>query len=205
MEDEKISKAIWLLKNSIENAREALVIIISLREKFTCTKEDRDSLFIKNLYLGLINTINLCLANFYKDNENSINYFYLVNCIKNIHPPLPDIEYRNLFTVLDNLQSRLNAKTFMFDYIFQVRDTTIAHLDRRHINNPRALEILNRPYWEELIELIEVIGEGLDYIGVFFGLERTLPDMKMTNKSLTSETERVFDTIYKPTNLQTRA
>lgn len=173
-----------------------MVIINSLRNKYIDTKEDREDLFLTSLYLGLINNVILSLANFSKQGDKSINFSFMVNCIKNMHPVMPDDEYGHLLTELDEFEHQVQTMTSTLNSIIVMRDTTIAHIDKRHINNPRSLEITNSPYWDEITDVIRIIADGLDKVGVYFGLNPSLPYAEITNPLLVAETYLVFDTIY---------
>ena len=193
---EKIVDIILQLKNSISSGILALVVIKALREKYSQSKETKEDIFISSLFIGSYNTMILCLSNFIKPNNGSINSKYLFNCIKENNPGLESSEYSSLLVLIEEFETALAALNTTLDAVITIRDTTIAHLDKRHVNNPNALLVSNNPLWDDLSNAYNLVGSGLDEIGKYFGLVPILDFITLANLELAGKTKMVFDIIY---------
>jgi hypothetical protein len=193
---ESIVDIILQLKNSISSGILAIVVINTLREKYSQSKETKEDIFISSLFIGSYNTMILCLSNFIKPNNESINSKYLFNCIKDKNPGLESREYSSLLVLIEEFETALAALNNTLDAVIKIRDTTIAHLDKKHVNNPNALLVSNNPLWDDLSNAYSLVGSGLDEIGKYFGLVPILDFVTLANLELAEKTKLVFDILY---------
>jgi hypothetical protein len=202
---EKIVDIILQLQNSICSGILALVVINTLREKYSQSKETKEDIFISSLFIGTYNTLILCLSNFIKPNNGSINSKYLFNSIKDKNPGLESREYSSLLVLIEEFETALAALNYTIDAVITIRDTTIAHLDKKHINNPNAILVTNNPLWDDLSNAYDLVRSGLDEIGKYFGLVPILDFVTLANLELAGKTKLVFDILYSTRTVRTSA
>ena len=131
--------------------------------------------------------------------KRRINKFKLsVNGIKEENPGLEESEYSNLLILIKEFETALKGLNTTLDAVNMIRDTTIAHIDKKHINNPNALLISNNPLWDEILSAYSLVGSGLDEIGKYFGLVSALDFVTLANHELARKTKLVFDFLYSP-------
>ncbi|MBA4420562.1 MAG: hypothetical protein C0391_05395 [Anaerolinea sp.] len=202
---EKIVDIIFHLENSITSGIMALVVINTLREKYSQSKETTEDIFISSLFIGSYNTLILCLSNFIKHNKESINLIFLFTGIKEENPGLEASEYSNLLVLIEEFETALDSLHTTLDAVIKIRDTTIAHIDKKHVNNPNALLVPNNPLWDDLSNAYSLIGSGLDEVGKYFGLVPVLDFVTLANVDLADKTKRVFDFLYFTSSVSTQA
>ncbi len=116
------------------------------------------------------------MANTIKPNSDSIHLAYLLNHIKlsqgNIDPEI----YKKLDLFVLEFEDELTRIKHITDRVIALRDTTVAHIDRKHVNNLDAL--LQRPpiSWEDMTFAYSVVGSGLLEIGKHLGLDPNIQD-----------------------------
>jgi hypothetical protein len=174
----------------------AFVVLKTFREEFQRTKENRDNIFITSVFVSTYNTVVLALANSVKPNKDSVHLDYLFNCIISSKNALDAEAYHQLSTFIPEFRTALEKVASTITVAFTLRDTSVAHLDRKHFNNPLSL-IENPPVtWEDLEMAYNVVGSGLSEVGKYLGLLDIHPYSTIANFVLAQETRRVFNTLY---------
>ncbi|HLO13937.1 MAG TPA: hypothetical protein VK206_03845 [Anaerolineales bacterium] len=174
----------------------AFVVLKTLREEFQRTKENRDEIFISAIFVSTYNTVVLALANSVKSNQESVHLTYLFNCIASSKDELGTEAYNQLAKFIPEFQSALQKISSTINGAITLRNTAVAHLDRRHINNPLSL-IQDPPItWDELEMAYNIVGSGLSEIGKHLGVLDIQPYATIANFVLAQQTRRVFDLLY---------
>ena len=176
----------------------AFVVLKTLREEFQRTHEGRDEIFISTLYISTYNTIVLALANTVKPSKESIHLAYLFNCIKESKGKFDIVTFNRLSSFMREAETLLNSITATIDAAITLRDTSVAHLDRRHINNPASL-INNPPIkWDDIEFAYDIVGSALLETGKLLGLSDLKPYTALANLALSQQTRGVFRFLYAP-------
>jgi hypothetical protein len=101
--------------------------------------------------------------------------------------------YHRFKLFADELEFALSTISETTKRIIELRDTSIAHLDRKHINNPSFL--LQKPpvAWKDLEITYTVIGRGLLEIGTYLGFDNNIQDyIDIANFELMKKTLQVL-------------
>jgi len=171
----------------------SFIVLDTLRTQIDLTKRGGDSNFIVAVYLASYNTLMLALANIAKPDDDSINLHYLFNCIRGSRRSFSGEQYDQLVAFLLEFESALLEIEGTIEAAIKIRDTTVAHLDRKHVNNPSALSIDSPVNWDDLKYAYDIVGNGLLKIGQIFGLSIDL--IILANYRLAQETRGVFEYI----------
>jgi hypothetical protein len=185
------------LQNSLLSGLQAFVIIDALRKKYTETKETREGIFISSLVSSSYNTIILSLSNFIKPNKDSINVKYLFKCIMDENPGIDSVSFSNLLEFIPIFESELININSTLQTVALIRDTTIAHLDKRHVTNPNALLAPNNPLWIDLERAFDITLSGLNEIRKYFDAIDYQGYISLSNLDLSNKTKWIFDCLYK--------
>lgn len=176
----------------------AFVVLKTLREEYQSTQEEQDEIFISTLYISTYNTIVLALANTVKPSKESIHLAYLFNCIKESKSKFDIGTFSRLSSFMQEAESLLTSITLTIDAAITLRDTSVAHLDRRHVNNPATL-INNPPIkWKDIEFAYDIVGSALLETGKLLGLSDLKPYTALANIALTQQTRKVFRLLYTP-------
>lgn len=176
----------------------AFVVLKTLREEYQRTQEEQDEIFISTLYISTYNTIVLALANTVKPSKESIHLAYLFNCIKESKAKFDMGIFSQLSAFIEEAEALLRSITPTIDAAITLRDTSVAHLDRRHINNPASL-INNPPIkWEDIEFAYDIVGIALLETGKLLGLSDLKPYTALANIALAQQTRKVFRLLYTP-------
>ena len=198
---EKINRIYLQLLDSFSSGLLAFVVLKTLREEFQRTKESRDNIFISALFVSTYNTVILALANLVKPNQDSVHLDYLFNCITSSKKELDSEVYAQLSTFISEFQSALEKVAPTINVAITLRDTSVAHLDRKHVNNPLSL-LQNPPVtWDDIEMAYEVVGSGLSETGKYLGLLDIRPYATISNFVLAQETRKVFSLFYSSKNV----
>ena len=173
----------------------AFIVLDTLRTQVGLTKKGGDSYFIVAVYLASYNTLMLALANTAKPDDDSINLHYLFNCIRASRRSFSDEQYDQLAAFLLEFESALLEIEGTIEAAVKIRNTTVAHLDRKHVNNPAALSIDSPANWDNLKHAYNIVGNGLLKIGKIFGLSHIENYTTLANYLLARETKDVFEFI----------
>ena len=176
----------------------AFVVLKTLREEYQRTKEERDEIFISTLFISSYNTVVLALANTVKPSKESINLAYLFNCIKASETDFAIEAFSRLSSFMQEADGLLRSIASTIDAAIMLRDTSVAHLDKRHINNPVVL-INNPPIkWEDMEFAYDIVGSALLETGKLLGLSDLKPYTALANLVLAQQTREVFRLLYTP-------
>ena len=182
----------------------AFVVLKTLREEFQRTKESRDNIFISTLFVSSYNTVVLSLANLVKPNQDSVHLDYLFNCITSSKKELGIEVYSQVSAFIPEFQSALEKVADTINVTITLRDTSVAHLDRKHVNNPSSL-LQNPPVtWDDMEMAYNIVGSGLSEIGKYLSLLDIHPYATITNLVLAQETRRVFNLFYGSENCSSK-
>ncbi|MBE7436269.1 MAG: hypothetical protein HS100_20305 [Anaerolineales bacterium] len=192
----EISKIIQIYERLLDyfySGTLSFVVLKTLREQIATSKNGVNSQFVIAIYLSSYNTIVLALANTMKPRDDSINLNYLFNSIRSSEKSLGEEIHKNLTEFLSEFESALQEIDAPIQAALVMRDTTVAHLDRRHINNPAALTIDPPVKWDDLERAYDIIGSGLLRIGKLLGLSHIEDHTTLANFFLANQTRMVFN------------
>lgn len=190
--DEKLLKIHDRLVNYFISGEMAFAVLNTIRKE----RENR-SLFDKDLFVftsvvSSFSTAILVMANTIKPHSDSIHLAYLLNHIKlsqhNIDPEI----YRRLTLFVLEFEEELTRIKPITDRVIALRDTTVAHIDRKQVNNLDA--ILQKPpiSWDDMIFVYSVVGSGLLEIGKHLGLDPNIQDyITLANFALENKTRLI--------------
>jgi len=192
-------KHIYLrLVNYLLSGDLAFVILKSIREELLKDNETKDDIFIGTVIISSYNTMVLTLANSIKPNSESIHLTYFFNCVRESKKKLGDEKYNQIMAHIGEFETELERVSKITKAIIELRDTTVAHVDRKHVNNPSALFKDQPISWEDMELAITVISCGLLELGKHLGLSENLPDyIHLAKFSLTRKTKKVYDMSYR--------
>jgi len=101
---------------------------------------------------------------------------YLFNQIKLAQDNIDVETYNKLISLVAEFEEALTSIKRITDRVIAVRDTTVAHIDRKHVNNLSSV-LQNPPIsWEDMTLAYSVVGSGLLEIGKHLGSDSNLQD-----------------------------
>jgi hypothetical protein len=172
------------------------VVLKTIREEFQRNQETNDDIFLSTLVFSTYNTIILALANTIKPSPDSVCLHYLFNCIKASKNKFDAETYNHLESFICEFERGLLKISRITDSVIKLRNTTVAYLDRKHVNNPSSL-IQNPPIkWDDMERAYDIIGSGLSKIGNFLGFEDIRPYASIANIALAEKTRRINRLLY---------
>lgn len=173
----------------------AFVLIKTIREEYQRSQETKDDIFLGTVIISTYNSMILTLANTIKPNKDSIHLFYLLSYIKDSKDLFDTKTYDQLVNFISEVETELDKISHITDSVIKLRNTTVAHLDRKHVNNPLIL-LQNPPIkWSDMELAYTIIGSGLMEIGKYLDLD--FQDIiTISNFELAKKTRKVYRTMY---------
>lgn len=176
----------------------AFVVLKSIREELIRDKETKDDIFIGTVIISSYNTLVLTLANCIKRNSDSIDLYYFFNCVRGSKKKLGDDKYNQIMAHIEEFEAELERVSNITKAVIELRDTTVAHVDRKHVNNPSALFKDQPIRWDDMEMAISVVSSGLEELGKYLGLGENFPDYaQLANFILFTKTKQVYDMFYR--------
>jgi hypothetical protein len=176
----------------------AFVVLKSIREELIWDKETKDDIFIGTVVISSYNTLILTLANSIKPNSDSIHISYFFNCVRESNNKLGDEKYSQIMAYIGDFETELERVSNITKAVIELRDTTVAHVDRKHVNNPSALFKDQPISWDDMEIAISVVSSGLLELGKHLGLGENFPDYpQLANFFLAKKTKKVYDMFYR--------
>jgi len=177
--DEKLIKVHDRLVNYFFSGEMAFAVLNTIRqERENQSLIDKD-LFIFTSIISTFNTAILVMANTIKPHSDSIHLAYLFNQIKLSQNNLDIETYNELESFVVEFEEALTKVKHITDRIIALRDTTVAHIDRKHVNNQSNL-LHNPPVsWDDMTLVYSVVGSGLIEIGKLLGTDPNLQAYSM--------------------------
>jgi hypothetical protein len=185
------------LLNNYHSGVLAFVVLETIRGEYQRFQAMEDDIFLGTLVISAYNTTVLALANTVKPSAGSIHLGYMFNIVKNSDDDLKNESYDQLISFIGEFEDTLRRIAPILQHIIHLRDTSVAHLDRKHVNNPSALIQKPPAKWEDMYMAYTVVGSGLLEIGKLLGLESEIEDyILISNNQLAKETRRVYRLLY---------
>lgn len=174
--DEKIIQIYDRLLNYFYSGEMAFSVLNTIRqERGDRPLVDKD-LFVFTAVISTLNTAVLVMANLIKPNSDSIHLAYLINCIKLSKSSFDSETYNNLILFVTDFEDALFNIKPITDRVIAMRDTTIAHVDRKLVNNSSVLFQQLPISWKDMTTMYSVVGSGLIEIGKYLGLDPNMGD-----------------------------
>jgi hypothetical protein len=174
------------------------IALKSFREEFEKNKETTDDIFIGTAVINLYNNAILSMANTIKPNDKSVNLDYLFNIIRYSESSFKPEIFNEIMEFIPHFEKNIEGLSPVTDMTIVLRDKSIAHLDRDHVNKPYIF-FANPPIkWEEFENAFDVIGSGLSKIKeIIEGGMNFVDFASIANAQLSIETKRVYYLFYK--------
>ncbi len=165
--NDKFFRIYEILFNHFLSGSLALIVAETIYED----KSYEKNLLIQTILVSTSNTAILSIANIIKENKDSVSLKYLTNCLKDSkdffdHPT--KIRFNDFVKEVD-----LSLKTIkdVLTQIEDVRDNTIAHIDRVHVNNQDFLLTNGFIKWVELKKAYFLIENILFEISTYLNFD----------------------------------
>ena len=176
----------------------AFVVLKSIREELIKDKQTKDDIFLSTVITSSYNTLVLTLANTLKPNSDSIHLSYLFNCIRDSKKNLGAEKYDQIMRHINEFESEMEKISKVTSAVIELRDTTVAHVDRKHVNNPLEMFKDQPISWVEMEMAISIVSSGLMELGKHLGLGENFSDYtQLANYFLATRTKEVYDLIYR--------
>jgi hypothetical protein len=133
----------------------------------------RESQLMKNSYLffGVYEATKreaiLALARIMKEHPDSITIHYLFNLLENNPRLLSSDNSESVRRVVAGHRAQLEKYEPLIESVCEQRDRVLAHLDRKHVNNPS--DLFAYPQGVNLTELGECLWKVLDVLNFYAG------------------------------------
>lgn len=135
-ENERLQLAIQLLGQEMYNCSWYFAIVKVLGSRFEQTIFTKGERLLKFSWYACRRETLLSLSRIYFKNDDSITFRYILD-IARTHPSLfQNIDKEQILQLITKTEELLESKKGFFEKIKPIRNMTLAHLDRDHINNP---------------------------------------------------------------------
>lgn len=193
---ERLIQIYYYLADNLLSGVSAFVVIKTLQEEYKKNPTKEDDIFIGTLVISYFNAIILALSKFAKSDSRSIDLSYLFNCIVESKNDFEEKVYNELLHFIEEYKLELVKISSTIEQVIELRDKSVAHLDRKHINNPRYF--LDKPSlkWDKLEWAYDVAVSGLAKIGEYLGVQPDLISiLTLANLKLAERTRLVYKII----------
>ena len=125
---------------------------------------------VKSIELSCLDSVYLALSKLLIDNKDSITIWYLLNYIDSDPKILTGTQPEQIKASTDQHRQQLVALQTTTMKIEERRDRTIAHLDRKHVNDPSTVYVndsLNELEVQNAFKLaLEILNSYAGYLGL---------------------------------------
>lgn len=201
MEDspEKIKKILDLLYSQVGQGLAYFECAKSLHQAFAKSSLSRSSYFLAVVYYASLRESALALATMVEQrkNQSEITIHWLLTYAENSPSLFSDADYTEVRESAKRHRRQLQEHQTLIDNVLQHRDRILAHLDKKHVNDPESL--LSNPAGINLIEMeqcFQVILEILDFYMKYYG---TGDDFESMKKSIEGDVNILLGLIEKHT------
>jgi hypothetical protein len=139
----------------------------SLHEAFQEGGLIRWSYLFNGVYLASVNEAVLALSRVVIEDESSITIHYLFNYAEHNPRLFSSQEIEDVRRSAETHKKRLQKYEQLIQSVKEQRDRVLAHLDKKHVNDPSAL--FSYPQGVNLTELGECLQELLDIFNFYAG------------------------------------
>lgn len=179
----------------------AMTILKTIREGYE-EKNGNDDIFIYTLVVSAYNTAILMFANTLKSQGGTINLDYLLNSMKaNTKNLFHDTVTRESFSMfigeVDVLRQELEQVTAA---VIELRDKSVAHWDKKHINDPSFFLRDSPTQWEELEQAYFIVEKILSGLGTHLGMDDNSGLYLIARSELQKKTSKVLTFINQEKN-----
>jgi hypothetical protein len=190
--DEKLLKIHDRLVNYFISGEMAFAVLNTIRKERENHSLIDNDLFVFTSVVSTFSTAILVMANTIKPNSDSIHLAYLLNHIKLSEGNIDPETYKKLSLFVLEFEDELTSIKHITDRVIALRDTTVAHIDRKHVNNLDALLQSPPISWEDMTFAYSVVGSGLLEVGKHLGLDSNIQDyITLANFALENKTRLI--------------
>jgi hypothetical protein len=190
---EKLIHIYYRLEDAFYSGVLAFVVLKTLREEYRKYPTKEDDIFIGAVVISTFNTVILALSNIVKSNSSSIDLSYLFDCITQSKKEFDEKAFDELFHFIEEFRVELEKISLTMDRIIELRDKSVAHLDRKHVNNPKYFLEKLPIKWDDLEWAYDLVGSGLLKIGGYLGVCTSIfPLSEIANFKLVEKTRLVY-------------
>lgn len=191
---EKLGQIYYQLLNYLTGGSNSLAVLNAVRVEMGEKCQQTDDIFLFTLLNSCFNNSILVMANVIKGNKDSVDYSYLFREIRASESNFESEMFARFVKFADEFEWVLTSSEMspIFNHILELRDKTIAHVDRKHINNPSYF--LEKPpiKWDDLNSAYHVVGNGILEIGKYLNLYQELGDIVViANFVLGKKTQKI--------------
>ncbi len=165
------------LVNYFFSGEMALTILNVIRQEYKGKITSENDLFILASITSTFNTAILVMANTVntaKPNNDSIHLTYLINQIKVSRNTFEPDTYESLILFVHKFEEELAKIAPTIIRVVELRDKTVAHIDRKYVNDPASI-LQNPPIeWDDMIFAYDLVGSGLLEIGKYLGFDENI-------------------------------
>jgi hypothetical protein len=139
MTSEKIKAVFDYLCDELDRGNHFFQIFKSLEEAYTDERIISSPYFFAGVYDACLREAILSLAKLLVPDKESINIYYLLSIASQNPEVFPFIESNKVKDTVNKHQRLLEDLQIFIEELKGQRDQVVAHLDRKHINNPSKM------------------------------------------------------------------
>lgn len=137
---EKIKVIIEELADQLGRCWHAYVVAKSLKDAFDNNRIPGALSFFAASYRFCLESAILAFARVVINDSDSVNIWYLLNCVENNPSGLPNLPESVVIESVADFRQRLQAMQPLFKIVKEQRDRVIAHLDKKIVNAPEIMK-----------------------------------------------------------------
>jgi hypothetical protein len=162
----KIEKVLDMLFGQVVQGEVYFYNARSIYKAFQKNNLLKMSNFFFGIYLASIREAVLALARIVDANSNSISIYYLFNLVENNSRLLSQEDAKHIRDSIADQKAQLKIYDHLFVSVFDQRDRVLAHLDKKHINDPSNL--FGNPKGVNLTDLGKCLNDILDILEFYY-------------------------------------
>ena len=165
----------------------ASAVVEGLHKAYRVGRITSGRYFFAESYYSCLDIAVLCFSRLMSKDKSSVTVAYLLNCAEQESESFP---YAGKQTVLDAISTHrqwLQTLKPLGCTVRLQRNWTLAHIDKRHVNNPSLIESL------PAIPIDQVIGAFPRFLEIINTYKGYLSDSELSLKVLEQETARDVD------------
>jgi hypothetical protein len=165
--DKKLQRILGLLFNQMTRARGAFLVAKHVFYAKQGNRINSTHYFFSQVYQSCLESTILGLSRLLVQNSDSINFDYLLNYVEQNIDCFPRVSSREVkFTIAKHRERLQNCASLILS-IKDQRDKAIAHLDKKHVNNPNMVFKYPPIHEMEIEELFELLIKIINTYGSY--------------------------------------
>jgi hypothetical protein len=196
---EKIRKILDLLYSQLGQGLAYFWCAESLHQAFAKSKLARSSHFLAVVYHASLRETVLAFARMVeqREHQSEVTIHWLLKYAENNPGLFSNTDHTEVRESAKRHRRQLQEHQTLIDSVLEQRDRTLAHLDKKHVNDPDAL--FSNPAGINLVEMERCFQVILEILGFYMGYYGSSVDFEFMKKAIEGDSSILLGLIEKHT------